>query len=507
MAFIGVSDLKFDTTIGGQDWLGGGSFGNVYSCTLPDGTPVAVKVPKSGPPAGAVQHALRQEMAALDLVGSHPNILGLVGPLCEDDLAAGRVLPAASTVFQGIIMERSPGTLALDTWLNAHYVAQLAAQLPLRWQHSDLCQLLCHLLAAVEHIHSLGAAHGDIKPNNMLLRMADSHVFLTDLGELKRLAPDHTIPAGQPIGGTQAYMAPEVLLWRGGHAVGPVDGMAADMFAVGATIRHIAQYAPDTCLYQGVTEQQLCSLAQQGCVPHLYQPWDDEVPDWVRQLAERCMAFHPAMRPTAAEALAEVQAQLALAPQMDQLWAQQQQELADLAAQQALTLSIAMQQAKDACVQLHCQQLFNDELLMLDFHNQQLINKYAHRATAVKQVLQQQLQLALQQGQVFLQQAYQQHLDALLQQLECDLVVQQQQQLDVALHMLQITSWQSLQQAWVQDQACLQQIHAADTMSKLQAMKVGHQAQQQMVRQQQQLLMQQRLQQLPAQVVQQKPRQ
>lgn len=78
------------------------------------------------------------------------------------------------------------------------------------------------VLAAVKGVHAVGVAHGDIKPENIMISLNDK-VTLVDFAYS---AGPHR--GGRCTLGTMTYMAPEQL--RGAHASFPVD-----MFAVGAT--------------------------------------------------------------------------------------------------------------------------------------------------------------------------------------------------------------------------------------------------------------------------------
>lgn len=63
---------------------------------------------------------------------------------------------------------------------------------------------------AVKHLHTMGFAHRDIKPDNMMLDRV-GHLKLVDFGSSAKLNRDGKINARMPVG-TSEYLAPEVLV-------------------------------------------------------------------------------------------------------------------------------------------------------------------------------------------------------------------------------------------------------------------------------------------------------
>ena len=66
------------------------------------------------------------------------------------------------------------------------------------------------LSTALRHVHERGLIHKDVKPANVLVDLASSHVWLTGFGIASRLPRERQSP-GPPelVAGTLAYMAPE----------------------------------------------------------------------------------------------------------------------------------------------------------------------------------------------------------------------------------------------------------------------------------------------------------
>ena len=92
---------------------------------------------------------------------------------------------------------------------------------------------VCHSLAEA---HARGIVHRDIKPSNICLCRAGLDfdvVKVLDFGMVKLAATDATVTADHVIGGTPAFMAPEVI--RGDS---PVDGRA-DVYAFGGVAYYL----------------------------------------------------------------------------------------------------------------------------------------------------------------------------------------------------------------------------------------------------------------------------
>lgn len=89
------------------------------------------------------------------------------------------------------------------------------------------------LVEAVAGIHSLGLAHLDLKPENVLLR-PDSSLLLCDFGSATWSAGGHA----PSYAGSREYCAPEALPWLDGDAApeGHLDFRRLDSFALGVLL-------------------------------------------------------------------------------------------------------------------------------------------------------------------------------------------------------------------------------------------------------------------------------
>jgi eukaryotic-like serine/threonine-protein kinase len=181
--------------------IGSGGFGVVYEAW--DGRlerPVAVKAIDTG---GAEEgRALREAQAAARL--NHSGIVTLYeigeehgNALLVTELVSGHTL--ARKTREGALSDREIGEIG-----------------------ADLCE-------ALDHAHTRGVVHRDVKPQNIVVTDAgEPHAKLMDFG-VARVAGAAGLTAPGDVVGTLAYMAPEQ---AEGHAAGP----EADVYALALTL-------------------------------------------------------------------------------------------------------------------------------------------------------------------------------------------------------------------------------------------------------------------------------
>ncbi len=184
--------------------IGSGGFGVVYEAW--DGRlerPVAVKAIESRG-AGLGRRVLREAQAAARL--NHPGIVTLY-EMGEEN---GNALLVTELV-DGSTLSR----LADEGELSDREIAEVGA---------DLCE-------ALDHAHSRGVVHRDIKPQNVQVTEGaegDQHAKLMDFG-IARLADGASLTAPGDVVGTIAYMSPE-------QAEGRPAGPEADVYSLALTL-------------------------------------------------------------------------------------------------------------------------------------------------------------------------------------------------------------------------------------------------------------------------------
>jgi serine/threonine protein kinase len=196
-------------------WAGRGVHGAVYRAVPMEqeqADPVALKlalIPRDP--------RFAREVELLSLM-CHPSIPRLID--------AGDWQHPSGTPYPYIAME----------WVDGLPLYYQARQQPCSSQ--QVLQLLAQLARALQPLHALGAVHRDLKGDNVLVRGADSRVFLTDFGSGNYPGAATLTPPGfYP--GTPAYRAPESWLFElqvsrdstASYVAGPAD----DLYALGVT--------------------------------------------------------------------------------------------------------------------------------------------------------------------------------------------------------------------------------------------------------------------------------
>ncbi len=183
-----------------RERLGSGGFGTVYRAWDERlERDVAVKVIELG--GQPVERVMREAQAVARL--NHPSVVTLY-ELGED----GRSAYLVSELIDGATLAE----MQRQGELSDRDVGEAAA---------DLCD-------ALEHAHSRGVVHRDIKPQNVLLAADERRAKLMDFG-IARFLDGAGITATGDIVGTLAYMAPE-------QAEGDAAGPPADVYSLALTL-------------------------------------------------------------------------------------------------------------------------------------------------------------------------------------------------------------------------------------------------------------------------------
>lgn len=140
-------------------------------------------------------------------------------------------------------------------------------------------RIINQFLDAIKYLHKKGIAHGDIKPENILLD-SDFNAKLTDFGysKTKKVAGDESK------NGSLYYAAPE-LFFRGNF-----DPLKTDIWSIGITLYCLSENNfPYECGDQEFIISQITSQI-------IYLSPD--IPSSLRKVVKRCTAFKPEKRPT-----------------------------------------------------------------------------------------------------------------------------------------------------------------------------------------------------------------
>jgi eukaryotic-like serine/threonine-protein kinase len=225
---------------------------------------VAVKRLHADSPADVEQRFVREAKLGASL--NHPNLVSVYDTAVDDE----GVL---------IVMEYVPGESLASALrhgpLGPRRVARMARELG----------------GALDHAHSHGVVHRDVKPANVLLRN-DAVTKLVDLG-IATAADTTRITRSGTVLGTAAYMAPEQLEGR-------EPGPSVDIYALAAVCYEtLAGRRPR----DGKTPMEIAHAISSRPAPDLRDHWPAASPA-VAEILRRGMARDPAERPDSAGQLA-----------------------------------------------------------------------------------------------------------------------------------------------------------------------------------------------------------
>jgi serine/threonine protein kinase len=241
--------------------IGSGGFGVVYEAW--DGRlerSVAVKAIEQQGEAG--RRVLREAQAAARL--NHPGIVTLY-ELGEED---GNALLVTELV-EGSTLAR----LSEEGELSDREIGEIGA---------DLCE-------ALDHAHSRGVVHRDIKPQNVQVTDSEPRAKLMDFGIARLADADGALTVAGDVVGTLAYMSPE-------QAEGRPAGPEADVYSLALTLYE--------CWSGENPHRRASPAATARAIGARTRPLRRLRPDLPRELTEAvdaCLAARPSRRPTLEE--------------------------------------------------------------------------------------------------------------------------------------------------------------------------------------------------------------
>jgi serine/threonine-protein kinase len=242
--------------------LGRGTHGLVLQARAPDGRDVAIKLLMAPSPERRRRFDReRQTMAQLDETAGFVPLLDVL------ETAQGPCL----------ILPFFPGGTLRD---------RLRAGPP---RVHEAIRLGRKLATAMGRAHALGIVHRDLKPENILFG-ATGEPLIADLGLAKHwgesLGVTNSLSRSGELRGTAGYMAPEQA------ADAKSAGPAADVFSLGAIIYELL--AGDSP-FRGEGQLDVLAKSRRGEFEPLTSA-NPDVPRWLAEVVERCLAADPAKR-------------------------------------------------------------------------------------------------------------------------------------------------------------------------------------------------------------------
>lgn len=256
-----------------RDQLGSGGVGTVYRAWDKErGQEVALKILRAR--AADALYAFKREFRTLADV-AHPNLVALYELFAETDECYFTMEVVDGVSFLDYVRPGPDGGV-----LNVERLRDAMRQ----------------LAEGVAALHDAGKLHRDLKPSNVMVN-PDGQVIILDFGVATDLRPEDQSDEGMIIG-TIAYMAPE-------QAAGTTTSAVTDWYAFGVIL---FQALTGELPFQGGVYQVI--VAKQTEQPPSPATLADDLPEDLVDLCCRLMAKDPTARPSGAEVLQALGAEL-----------------------------------------------------------------------------------------------------------------------------------------------------------------------------------------------------
>ena len=257
------------TLLGGRyrvdSTLGAGGMATVFLCEDERlGREVAVKRLHAHSPTQTAQRFVREAKLGASL--NHPNLVSVYDTVTDDE-----------------------GVLIVMELVRGESLADALRRGPL--ETDEALSVVRDVASGLDHAHSHGVVHRDVKPANVLLR-EDGMTKLVDLG-IATAADQTRITQSGIVLGTAAYMAPEQL---DGSKAGP----ATDVYALSVVA---FEALSGSRARSGRTPMEIAHQIATDGPPDLREVWDQAPPQAAEVLCHG-MARDPADRPASAGQLA-----------------------------------------------------------------------------------------------------------------------------------------------------------------------------------------------------------
>ena len=227
------------------------------------------------------------------LLGRFVAIKRLLPHLAGDPDAAGRfrreAQAAASLSHPGIVAVFDSGEDAEGPYIVLELVegttlaAHLARTGPL--DPGTVTGLVAQVASALDHAHSQGVVHRDVKPANLILE-SGGRIRLADFGIARTIDDPATITDSGELVGTITYLAPEIL-------AGDPATPSSDIYSLGAVTYELLSGRPP---YRAENPAALLEAVRHGIVPSLV----GVAPDQMAFAVGTAMAKDPRARPRTA---------------------------------------------------------------------------------------------------------------------------------------------------------------------------------------------------------------